>query len=1189
MKNYNKKLSLLSLILILAIGTCAYCEEQEYIDFSQQSEMLPEYFSAKVKANKDTLSKAQTAIDNKDFSEAINCLTGYINSKSNRYEAYKLRGDAYYALRRYELAANDYQKAVDLKFDDDKFSTGTKYVSAVILGADKNEQLQNPELGNLYAALMYAKKAQNDPTYQQAYENAVKYNSHIYLPVENSSNINRINCPQKYYKPLNPTGIDEKINLAIKDIENNDFHSSIFKIQEVISAYPNYYLGYYLMGVALNGLEKEDEAIKSFEKSIVLNPYDFESYASLGQIYYDKSETNFQNEDRQKSDLYFKKALALNPNSSTYNFYLGLNSLNDGQIGNAINDFNNAIRINENDYNSKYYKLIAQYINGDYNSVISGAEKLIYKNVSNINSVHYLRALSYYKLGEKEKALADINTIENNVKDIFNSDIKTISSKDKILESYSNYLRSKIENTQGSAGLSADGLTNPIINKLDHANNALKPYEQIINSKNVSDEDLAKLENFYATSLPKIFENSSFITYDDIDTQYDFIRTTFSDLGVTFKKLSDDNYKFSVIDSYPKKRYSSVDKKSDQLSQIEVNFSENADIGRVENTSTEDINQSMQKILQPGESSLAQMLATNVLAKRAAENISTGAQIQKQIPQQVVKTNEITGTNFNPQLPDGEAAQAAPITTSQEPYYQTDNQLVDDNNLKKVKEFIEQEQNIQASQNITNQPINNIRATDIIGPDEPSLEQNKRTASQSGNKAIEIPSAQAQSIIDNQVQTIQADKKALNQTAKDARQGLENKTYTNSIYRGVSVSPKMPQIDDWSDVVELDLTPSHGDSGIFYNSTPSYTTNANQPEPTFENRNVKIDNNIDYSNIGETTETPIAITDPKSYEVNLNNVNTIHNVITDVTVPQIRMEDGTPQLRSASADFDKTINKVKKVKEQKTVSYEELAQNNTHTQDGYTLLDEYEKLLKIQKKQEKLKAKEDKKLHKEELKAQKLKAKEEQKLAKSEQKAKLAQEKVNKEIEKSKIKEEKFIARKESKQKEVTETKTNLITKVKNKFAKADKEQKQALKQAKSNAKAEAKAAKTKLKEKRLATKQQSKLAKQAAKAQEKAIKEEDNLKITKIKESQKTKTDIVEIKKQQEQLKKERQIAAAEKKAKKIKEKELKKLQKQQEKSEKTVNIRTKKDNKSSFLTKLKFWHKNSSKQEEGQPSLRL
>lgn len=1204
--NYNRKICILAVMLVLTTSGCAFgnASDESYVDFTQQSEI-----TEKIRANRDTLSKAQTAIDNKDYNSAINFLNGYINSKQSKYEAYKLRGDAYYALRRYNFAQNDYQKAIELKTSDDKLSTGTKYVGAVLLGADKNEQLQNTELGNLYGALMYAKKAQNDPTYQQAYDNAVKYNSHIYLPAPNKIDINRINCPQKYYKPLNPTGMDEKMYSSITDIENNDFHAAIFKIQDVISTYPNYYLGYYLMGVALNGLEQEDEAIKSFEKAISLNPYDFESYASLGQIFYDKSETDFLKEDRDKSNLYFKKARKLNPNCPTYNFYLGLNNLNEGQISNAISNFNNAINLNENDYNSRYYKLIAQYINGEYSNVISEATKLIYKNVSNINSVLYLRALAYYKSGESEKALADLNTIDNNVKDIFNSDIKTTSKRDNTLESYSNYLRSIIDNSQGRAGLSADGFTNPIINKLAHVQKSLKPYEEIINSKNITSEDYKKLENFYATSLPKMLENGIYVTYDDIDSQYDFIRTTFSDLGISFIKKSNDSYVITTIDSYPYKRYS---KKLEQenlseFSDDEQQSLENMDLKSYSDVDISTVGTSTQKLLQPGESSLAQMLATNVLVKRATENINSGAQVQPKLPEQEY-SGGIANANFRPQQPDGETVNSASITTSQEPYFRTNKQLVNENNMQKVKELINEEQNIQATKSNANSPINYTKqdetAKDFAILNEPLWEQNQPLTNEETDKNNVKISYQKDY---NKPET-------RNQTVQETRQSLENSNYTKSVYKGVTTAPKMPQIDDWSDVVELDLTPQYAYSGtsLFSDNRSNYSPMPSSTENIYENRQINFDNNIDYSQISnsyvEENEKPVNIVKPEFYNLNSNNTTAIQYGITDATAPQLRMEEGSPQLRVASSNFEQPVKRLEKVKEEKTVSYEDIAQNNTHTQDGYTLLDEYEKLAKIQKKQEKQKAKEEKKLQKLELKAQKQKLKAEQKLAATEQKAKLK-------LEKAKIKEEIIAAKSERQITDKTQPQTDkpsLISKIKNKSAKATQLDKQAAKEAKVQEKAEKKLANAKLKAERAAAKQTYKDSKQIAseekqsfisklknkfakndssekldikelKAQEKAQKkledsaikaqqreqkqkekleaneakkqqklaQEQEKAIEKAKEIQTKKTDIQAVKKQQEQLKNERVQAKAEKNAEKLKLKAQKAEQKAAQKEQ--------------------------------------
>ena len=158
----NKKTKLCLLMLVMFLGACEVSntvlakEENKPVAISEVNQ-------EEVKANKETLEKAEQALSNKDYQSAIVYLTAYINSKPKKYEAYKLRGDAFYALHQFRLAEADYQKAIVLKADDDKFVTGTKVLSAVVLGADKQSQYQNPELGNLYGRLMYAQKALNNP------------------------------------------------------------------------------------------------------------------------------------------------------------------------------------------------------------------------------------------------------------------------------------------------------------------------------------------------------------------------------------------------------------------------------------------------------------------------------------------------------------------------------------------------------------------------------------------------------------------------------------------------------------------------------------------------------------------------------------------------------------------------------------------------------------------------------------------------------------------------------------------------------------------------------------------------------------------------------------------------------------------------------------------------------------------
>lgn len=511
-----------------------------------------------IKGNKDAFEMAENLIGQKNYQEALKYLDAYISSKPKKYEAYKLRGDAYYALRRYNLAEKDYQTAIDLKTDDDKFVTGTKVLSAVVLGADKQEQLQNPELGNLYAKLMYAQKAQNKTSYESSYAKAIELNSHIYLPQPKKDEISQINCPQKYGKVFNPQGDDKFLYDAINDIENGNYRDSVFKSQYLITNYPDYYLGYYLNGVALAGMEQDEEAIVAFNNALKKNPYDFESLASLGQLYYAQAEKTFSVDDAKKSTEYFRQALKLNPNCNSYYFYIGLNDLLQGKVSSAIENFDSAIKLKSNDYNSQYYKIIAQYINGDYSSVISGAGKLLYRRVSNYNSVMYLKALAEYKQGQNDLALEDLEKIYNSTTDIYNSDVRYVSNKEKTLLGYCYYLKALIlaQKGMGTKSDMAEAYSNPIIAQLAATEKMLSAYKpEFVNGK-VSLEDYKKFNNAYNSAVGLLKQSNIVITPEDIDTQYDYIRTTFDDLGVTFV-YKNPNYKISAIDNYVFKKYSS--------------------------------------------------------------------------------------------------------------------------------------------------------------------------------------------------------------------------------------------------------------------------------------------------------------------------------------------------------------------------------------------------------------------------------------------------------------------------------------------------------------------------------------------------------------------------------------------------------------------------------------------------------
>ncbi len=502
------KIGLLLTGLVLSLCTVTAFEPAYSQDEVQANQ---EVNQDEIKFKRDTLDIAVEFMKNKDFNAALPHLNAYIEAKPKKYQGYKLRGEAYYALRKYDLAVADFQKAVDIKADNDKFATGTKVISAVVLGADRQDQYQNPELGELYGELMYAQKAVNDNMYEVSYKKAMEYNSHQYLPAPKKEEISKINCPQKYGKTFNAQGVDADISAVVEDIEKSKFSEAVYTIPKITSEYPNYYLGHYLTGVVMSGLEQDEEAVSAFNRAISLNPNDFESYASLGLLYYREAEKTFDSNLAAKSVENFQKALKDNPNCNTYYYYIGLNEMLENKYDAAISNFKKAINLKNNDYNSKYYKAVAQYLNKDYKGSIEEATNLLFRRVSNYNSVLYLRALSYYKLKNYEAAIADIEKVHHNMDDIYNLDIKKFTQKEMILETYLYYLQSKISRDNG-LGAKSDLLKaykNPIIALLD--------------------------------TRSKDFEHANYkLTSFDIDNQYDLLRTTFDDLGLDFVYLNPD-------------------------------------------------------------------------------------------------------------------------------------------------------------------------------------------------------------------------------------------------------------------------------------------------------------------------------------------------------------------------------------------------------------------------------------------------------------------------------------------------------------------------------------------------------------------------------------------------------------------------------------------------------------------------
>ena len=122
----------------------------------------------------------------------------------------------------------------------------------------------------------------------------------------------------------------------------------------------------------------------------------------------------------------------------------------------------------------------------------------------------YLRALAYFKSGNSDAAVADLEKIHNNMNDIYNTDVKSLSSKEMTLAPYLYYLKAQILQQRGFGA------------KVDLAKAYQNPIIALLSKGNV-----------LANSALKVSAN-------DVEDQYDYIRTTFGDLRVGFEYLNPD-------------------------------------------------------------------------------------------------------------------------------------------------------------------------------------------------------------------------------------------------------------------------------------------------------------------------------------------------------------------------------------------------------------------------------------------------------------------------------------------------------------------------------------------------------------------------------------------------------------------------------------------------------------------------
>jgi tetratricopeptide (TPR) repeat protein len=128
------------------------------------------------------------------------------------------------------------------------------------------------------------------------------------------------------------------INAAIQHLNDKEFKEAEIRLKDAVDWVPDSSETYNRLGYTYSQLDQDDDAIKSYRKSIVLNPKDPEPRINLARLLIDK-----KNNDEAINTL--EEALKQDPESGKSHYYLGVALSNKEMKDEALEHFRKAAEL----------------------------------------------------------------------------------------------------------------------------------------------------------------------------------------------------------------------------------------------------------------------------------------------------------------------------------------------------------------------------------------------------------------------------------------------------------------------------------------------------------------------------------------------------------------------------------------------------------------------------------------------------------------------------------------------------------------------------------------------------------------------------------------------------------------------------------------------------------------------------
>ena len=144
-----------------------------------------------------------------------------------------------------------------------------------------------------------------------------------------------------------------------KLISTQDYEVAINRITELLSESNKQYSLLNLLGIALNGLGKINEAFKAFDNAIRLSPDKSAAYINKAIL--------LQNTQKYDEAIaHFRKAVDLEKNNSSVHFNLALALETSGKLTEAVLEYEESIRLNPDNHNAYANLGLLYLLTGNY-------------------------------------------------------------------------------------------------------------------------------------------------------------------------------------------------------------------------------------------------------------------------------------------------------------------------------------------------------------------------------------------------------------------------------------------------------------------------------------------------------------------------------------------------------------------------------------------------------------------------------------------------------------------------------------------------------------------------------------------------------------------------------------------------------------------------------------------------------